>query len=375
MADTASLYSTTDTLVDVPRLPSAAQSDVGPIHVTVYTAYDRDPVSPDKITRAGFPASRERGQASSSFNPISALRKRLVTQFPVRELRNQWEALPDPQSTDELDQLLAKRPSPRATYSLWAWERSMLVGVHTRARVSIIEETLFKAIDVRSPFAVYPSSRVISCPAKLQNKAGEVQVDVKWASLLFCPPEAVERTRAGRKPSQKELDSLWNRYPALRPGHKSTTAELLHLLYTPPESSAVQMQKIVEYLESRGGLVSDFGEDCRATTHRTEPRQSPRYHVIGVFPKPLLDHFKRYRDRPLGTDTDDQLFFVRTADQEARAQKAGDAGRAEPDPLGGEPNDVLAGWGIQVVEEPFHLSSSLRAAYTSAATIGTAGAG
>lgn len=60
MADTASLYSTTDTLVDVDVDVSVLgrntylPGDVGPIHVSLFTVYDRAPPSADRLTSGEY---------------------------------------------------------------------------------------------------------------------------------------------------------------------------------------------------------------------------------------------------------------------------------------------------------------------------------
>lgn len=345
--DTESLWSTTNTLVDVPHLPS---SDAGPFHLTLYTAYDRATPDPEAFTRGGFPAARERGQSSTSILPLSSLRKKLALQVPLSQLTSRWIVVPEPANVKEMETMLNDKPSTRHISTLWDWQKDYAVGVHQRPRLSVVHTALYKCLDLRESFAIYPADRVLEAPSRMKSKNGEVKVDMKWASLTLHSPESVAQSNSS--PSESDYKDLYQRFPVISPGHQTTAPELLKVRYQPTEASRGTLVDVISHLESRGCLISEAAEDCRPSVGRDDPRSTPRYNVIGLFPKPYLDRLKRYRTKAWKSDVDDNPFIVRNPNQ---AESAGQdkAGTGAP-----HAHDLLEGWESRVVDEPFQRASA-----------------
>lgn len=293
MSETASLFSTTTTLYDVPTLRGNYSSGGGLIpledcFLVLFIDHDKFKVNVDEFTRAGFPAAYDRvsePSGSSQNNTLAKMnlkKKRLQVQFPRECLLHARITRNTPITS--LDQLRllgsSKRSSTGRMMTLFDSLEHDLVGVQTRTVLDVALSILFKGFGINSPIVFYPPQSVLVTPRWAVAKDGATATsNAQWATVSFVSPPSEGNDSGGetRKEAEKRyLESLSSR---------ETGEEILQRLFIPSQRTEEMLNDLLHHLENRGAIWQKAGHATRPSIKNRNPQDRPEFVVLGLFPK------------------------------------------------------------------------------------------
>ncbi|PWN93565.1 hypothetical protein FA10DRAFT_277351 [Acaromyces ingoldii] len=413
MTDTASIFSTTETLVDwrdahalLARDPSDEGSSrllsVPELYATILVSFHLYKPDVDQLTAAGFPTVIARGskpvQSSSGstsnggFLPLG--RKRYQVQIPLLALDDrQTKHLANPTSWQEARQRAADAGLRRglgSTYTLLESMLAELVNYRERPMLHQVLRLLFYGSDVRSPALFYPAHLVRRVPkwATCSSDAARREVaaasaGVRWATLLILTaPLDGSRSNVVSKEREKEYfeDMKNNQSHKFSPDTDEAAQRRFEGTFTPTAAAEEKLQRILDTLQSRGALWTAAGHDTNKTMRNEDPSKRPAFLVQGLFPEAMLDRFKDYHRSsmtPMSSDLSEEAKSKRAPlllDPVSSAASTSTADKEDRAPDSAHIEDGLEGCAVRVVPEPFKTGSPWEAGGSAAVFMG-AGAG
>lgn len=435
MTDTASIFSTTETLVDwrdahalLARDPSDEGSSrllsVPELYATVLVSFHLYKPDVDQLTAAGFPTVIARGskpvQSSSGstsnggFLPLG--RKRYQVQIPLLALDDrQTKHLANPTSWQEARQRAADAGLRRglgSTYTLLESMLAELVNYRERPMLHQVLRLLFYGSDVRSPALFYPAHLVRRVPkwATCSSDAARREVaaasaGVRWATLLILTaPLDGSRSNVVSKEREKEYfeEMKTNQSHKFSPDSDEAAQRRFEGTFKPTAAAEEKLQRILDTLQSRGALWTAAGHDTNKTMRNEDPSKRPAFLVQGLFPEvcfaclslsyslqaqmsfftqAMLDRFKDYHRSsmtPMSSDLSEEAKSKRAPlllDPVSSAASTSTADKEDRAPDSGQIEDGLEGCAVRVVPEPFKTGSPWEVGGVGMATMVGAGAG
>ncbi|CAO1636457.1 unnamed protein product [Sympodiomycopsis kandeliae] len=405
-SDAASIYSTTETLVDLPTLNNQAtdygsansndtdfSGDLSGVQLVLYNSYDSVPKEGDRLTRAGFPTTTSRGSATNGlFNTLKSLRKRLVTQVPLAELNRPYDHVADPQTAEDVQRAIDGKPSGRGLATLFQWQLPDLIALRRRTRLSLVLAVLYKTPEVRDPFACYPSHRVVHSPqVYIDKKTGHSKVPVRWATIsALAPDRAVpgadiiseqDKGKGKSKEDYAEVEAFYEANPKLKATYRETGQDIFERVQNfSPVSQETQneLTGLLEHLESRGVIWTDAAVDVRPTIIRQDPYTRNKFLVLGLFPVSFLDRcswFYKNGRRPQESDLEHPkglpLLIRKGNDVPSEDEPKKAINTDSSDSSLGE--DFLQNWTVSVTREPYVDGRTMSASVAAFAGAGMAG--
>lgn len=295
MDDTASLFSDTSTLYDVPILHGDNTQGLIPAEecfVMLFVHHDLFKAEPGQFTRAGLPAVYDRvnqpGASRTKLAKVNLKRQRLQVQFPKESL--QHATIDHKKQLDTLQQVATMVQSRKsATGKLKTMFDSLeeeMVGIMTRRIMDVALAVLFRSTDVRNPILYYPASSVLLTPKwAVSKERGMATAEAQWATISFLSPATTATTESKEEAEKRYLENL---------RHRETDEEILNRLFTPDERSKTMLRKLLDHLETRGAIWSTAGQATRPTIKNSIPRDRPEFIVLGLYPKNFFNRCKAY---------------------------------------------------------------------------------
>lgn len=366
MADNASLYSTTETLIDAPLatllndVPSGLSDEtflpVEQCWAVLVMTHDRFKADTRLMTRVGFPASYERGSIPGGARSMMDVKKRLQAQIPMRTLENDRIVVsPIPGSVEELRS--SRGPAPRTIgrrSTLMFLLREDMVQQRTRLITSAAQTLLFCGSDVNTTTLYYPAHIVLKTPPWAAKKKGGAaaafaSATVKWATCTFTSPAP-----EGSADLQDDKKSRADRERAILDKilRKESDEEILARLQPRSASSDALLDRLLAHLQCRGVMWSQAAHVCRPSTLNSDPTLRPQFAVQGLYPEAFLDRCKAHCSAGSSVHGKNAL-----------KAESSEPSKRQPLILSGDSGvDLLEGWHVKVTPEPYKQGTPMSTA-------------
>ncbi|PWN41739.1 hypothetical protein IE81DRAFT_324230 [Ceraceosorus guamensis] len=361
--DTASLFSTTTTLLELPSLTREGTSgfdatslecggglsaeETFVTFICSYKNYNPDDHFLKLLERVGCPASFGRNSATG----LTSLKKRLSVQIPRRFLLQSPTFHRNPRDEAEVQQIVndTKKKTSEAINTLFDSERPTLLLVREREVLGVIITALLKALDLSNPLFVYPAPSIVQAPkwATVKNASfmAAASADVKWATLTILTPPAEGHTNEITK--EQEAAYLKDQYGSGAKPRK-TNAELLAAMWEPDDIAEQQLDRVLEALERRGGIWTHAAHRSTPGLRNPDPKQRPEFIVRGVFPLIFIERCRKYAEKqrmPMPSDV--------SPETKAKWAPIITSARGVASEHEHQSEDALAGCSIRCTDEPF----------------------
>lgn len=289
MSETASLFSTTTTLYDVPTLRGNYSSGLIPIEdcfLVLFIDHENFKVDVDGFTRAGLPAIYDRtSQPSGSQNALAKMnlkKKRLQVQFPRERLQHARIHRNTPITTLEQLRVLEgnKRSATGRMKTMFDSLENDLVGVQTRIVLDVALSILFRGVGINSPVLFYPPQSVLVTPKWAVSKDGATATSpAQWATVSFISPSEVDSGETKKEAERRYLDSL---------KIEETEEQKLQRLAILSQRNEEMLHDLLFHLENRGAIWQKAGHATLPSIKNKNPQERPEFVVLGLFPKVSL---------------------------------------------------------------------------------------
>jgi hypothetical protein len=360
MADTASLFSDTSTLYDVPILQSNGSDPFLPIEdcfAILFIHHDLSKVDPSQLTRAGLPSVYDKSStpsgSRSALAKVKLKKDRLQVQFPKASLQHAIiDRKEDITTVEQVRKMMqAVRPSRGRLMTMFDSLEDELVGTQTRIIMDVALAFLFRCSDVRNPILFYPASSVLLTPNwAVSKERGMATSDASWATISFMSPAKTESIESKEDAQKRYLADLTR---------KETEQDILQRLFIPSQESEQLLRGLLNHLESRGAIWSKAGHATRPSIKNGSPKDRPEFVVLGLFPKPFVNRCKIYHRKggPMPSDLEEggKSKYAPLITTTASTTSNG-SGKDVP---AASSEDYLTGWSIRLaIEEPYRTGSA-----------------
>lgn len=366
MADNASLYSTTETLIDAPlatllndaplRLADETFLPIDECWAILIMTHDRFRADTKLMTRVGLPSSYDKNSVPGLPPSLLNVKKRLQTQIPLRLVENDRVVVsPIPANVEELRSLRGTAPRTigrRGTLMVLLQED--MVQKRTRLITCAAQTLLFCGNDVNTTTLYYPAHNILKTPPWAVKKSliggssssSFAAATVKWATCTFTSPapegsidlQDDKKSRAERE--RAILDKIVK---------GETDEEILARMQPRSAAAEALLDRLLAHLQCRGVLWCQAAHLCRPSTLNADPTTRPQFAIQGLYPEAFLDRCKAHCSGGASVHGKNAL-----------KAESSEPSKREPLILAGDRGeDLLQGWHVKVTPEPYKQGTAM----------------